>query len=253
VDDDQRRAATLGGYGVLDSPNEPEFDAIVRAAAAELRVPMALISLSDEHRQWFKAKIGLKASETPLSVSFCTHAIRDSGVFEVEDARDDRRFRDNPLVTGQPNIRFYAGAPLTTSSGTRIGTLCVMDREARTALKPSQRERLAALADRVMEVLEERRRRGRTLGLTGRRRGASRVARLLHARQQAAHAGGLVVQVTDGSPHYGARLAQIIRGGALRPAQRPSSEMVIVRPAGCCQSNANRSPPDAPRALRLAA
>lgn len=151
------RIAELKGYGLLDTENEPEFDDIVREAATEYGVPIALISLIDEERQWFKAKIGLEASETPRSISFCTHAIKGGDTFTVENAASDPRFADNPLVTGDPNISFYAGAPLTTSTGRRIGTLCVIDDKTRGDLTGEKWHKLRELADRTMAAFERRR------------------------------------------------------------------------------------------------
>jgi len=165
VADDQDAITKLQGYGILDTPNEAAFDAIVHDAAHEMQTPIALISLLDENRQWFKARVGLAASQTPLSISFCTHAVRGAGVFEVADARRDERFSHNPLVTGDPNIRFYAGATLKTSGGTRIGTLCVIDTAPREGLSDQQKARLTELADRVVAVLEERKRRGKAVRL----------------------------------------------------------------------------------------
>ncbi|GAA0730573.1 GAF domain-containing protein [Sphingomonas sp. ABOLD] len=157
--DEPARLAELKGYGVLDTPNEAEFDAIVREAATALGVPIALISLIDENRQWFKARVGLAPQETPRSISFCTHAIRGPDVFVVNDAKADPRFSENPLVTGDPNIRFYAGAPLRTTSGKRIGTLCVIDRTARAQLTEQDTARLTLLAEKTMQALERRRQR----------------------------------------------------------------------------------------------
>lgn len=150
----------MNSYGVLDTPNEPEFDKIVREAAASLGVPIALVSLLDENRQWFKAKVGITANETPLSMSFCTHAVQQNGVFEVPDATRDPRFAKNPLVTGEPNIRFYAGVPLRTQNGGRIGTICVIDSKPRAGLSIREQDYLIALAERVMMLLEDRRKRG---------------------------------------------------------------------------------------------
>ena len=164
--DDRPRVSALNSYGVLDTPNEAEFDAIVREAARILRTPIALISLIDENRQWFKAKVGLEASETPRSISFCTHAIRGPDVFVVEDATKDERFFTNPLVTGDPSIRFYAGAPLKTRSGMRIGTLCVIDSKAHPALSDRQIADLEALAERTMLEMEARKERNAALAIT---------------------------------------------------------------------------------------
>ena len=160
LNDTERAGVTaLSGYGILDTPNEPEFDAIVREAAQTFQTPIALISLLDENRQWFKAKIGLEPSETPRSISFCTHAIRGHGVFSVPDATQDDRFAANPLVTGDPSIRYYAGAPLKTSSGIRMGTLCVIDTRPGRVLTADEEAKLESLAARVVEAMERRRRR----------------------------------------------------------------------------------------------
>lgn len=161
---ENERISALKGYGVLDTPNETEFDEIVRKAARVLGSPIALISLIDENRQWFKAKVGLGASETPRSISFCTHAIRGSDIFIVEDATKDERFAENPLVTGDPNIRFYAGTPLKTASGQRIGTLCVIDNKPHKAPSEAEIEQLATLADETMDAIERRAKRRAAYG-----------------------------------------------------------------------------------------
>lgn len=130
--DENRRLAALRGSGILDTPPEERFDRITRIAKRLFDVPIALVSLVDEHRQWFKSRQGLEAQETPRDISFCGHAILSPEVLVIADARDDQRFRDNPLVTGPPNIRFYAGCPLALSNGEIIGTLCIIDRVPRT-------------------------------------------------------------------------------------------------------------------------
>lgn len=150
------RLAALRGYGVLDSPNEPEFDAIVREASHICGNSIALVSFVDEHRQWSKAKVGLEASETPRSISFCTHAIQHDDGMMIEDATQDGRVCANPLVTGDPNIRFYAGVPLRTPSGARLGTLCVINQKPRRASE-QQLAGLKRLAEQVMVLLEARR------------------------------------------------------------------------------------------------
>ena len=151
------RLSALHGYGVLDSPNEIEFDLLVREAARGLNAPIALISLVDEHRQWFKARVGIAAQEMPRSISFCTHAIRGNDVMVVEDASRDERFATNPLVTDDPGVRFYAGAPLTTRDGKRIGTLCVIDTRSRRQPTASEKAHLLDLARRTVEAFEKRR------------------------------------------------------------------------------------------------
>jgi PAS domain S-box-containing protein len=156
-DDESRRLAALHDLGVLDSLPEPVFDAIIASAAQVCGVPIALISLVDAQRQWFKANIGLPGvEETPRDVAFCDHAIRDSALFEVPDATLDARFAHNPLVTGKPDIRFYAGAPIVLEDGERIGTVCVIDRAPRR-LDDQQRAMLRNLAGIVGAMLVQRR------------------------------------------------------------------------------------------------
>ncbi|WP_457418664.1 GAF domain-containing protein [Roseateles sp. P5_E7] len=124
---DEERLRALRELLILDTPPEERFDRLVEFAAAEFDVPIALISLVDRERQWFKARVGLDACETGRDISFCGHAIVQSELFQVMDALRDPRFADNPLVAGAPHIRFYIGAPLTMPSGAAIGTLCLID------------------------------------------------------------------------------------------------------------------------------
>ncbi|EHR71183.1 PAS domain S-box [Burkholderiales bacterium JOSHI_001] len=155
--DEAASVAALRSLQVLDSEPEVEFDALVRAASLACGSPIALISLIDADRQWFKANIGLSGvTETPREVSFCGHAVLGEEVFVVPDAALDPRFADNPLVTGDPSIRFYAGVPIVVGAGHRIGTLCVIDRQARE-LDASQREILQCLALAAAQALEGRR------------------------------------------------------------------------------------------------
>ena len=156
-DHEQGRLTALRGYGILDTPNEPAFDRIVHDAARAFGVPMALISLLDEQRQWFKAKIGIDAAETPRSISFCTHAIRGAEVMVVEDATRDARFAANPWVTGATHIRFYAGAPLITASAMRIGTVCVIDTRPHPTVSDIEHRVLAELARKTVAAFEQRR------------------------------------------------------------------------------------------------
>lgn len=147
------RIESLRKLKVLDTPAEERFDRHVRVAQQLLNVPIALISLVDSSRQWFKSRRGLEAQETPRDVSFCAHALHHPGqILEVGDTQDDPRFRHNALVTGQTNIRFYAGHPLMSPSGLSIGTLCVIDHEPRS-LSDEQRVLLADLASLVEDEL----------------------------------------------------------------------------------------------------
>ena len=151
------RMAHLRELMVLDSEPEPLFDELARLASVCCGVPIALISLIDDERQWFKANVGLPGvNETPRDVAFCAHAIQDDALFSVADTSQDGRFADNPLVTGKPHIRFYAGAPLVLASGDRVGTLCVIDRMPRE-LTEIQTQTLLSLAKLATQGLEMRR------------------------------------------------------------------------------------------------
>jgi signal transduction histidine kinase/DNA-binding NarL/FixJ family response regulator len=148
-----RRLARLKLLAVMDTAGEPLFDALARMASRICETPIALVSLVDDHRQWFKANVGLDGvGETGREVAFCAVAIQGEGVMEVPNALDDARFAGNPLVTGDPNIRFYAGAPIVMPQGEKLGTLCVIDRKARQ-LSTAQRESLRDLASIVADVL----------------------------------------------------------------------------------------------------
>ncbi|MDI1299039.1 EAL domain-containing protein [Methylotenera sp.] len=149
------RLTALARYEVLDTVSEQEFDDITLLASQICEVPIALISLVDGDRQWFKSRVGLDATETPRDISFCGHAIHGNTLFEVSNALDDSRFADNPLVSGAPDIRFYAGMPIITSDGLALGTLCVIDSTPHT-LSSKQRDTLAVLARQVMRLLESR-------------------------------------------------------------------------------------------------
>jgi len=130
--DDERRLQALREMLILDTPPEERFDRVVRFAAEEFDMPIVLVSLVDEKRQWFKARVGLDACETDRESSFCGHAIAQPQVMVVEDSHLDERFHDNPLVTGDPHVRFYAGATLQLPGGEIVGTLCMIDQKPRT-------------------------------------------------------------------------------------------------------------------------
>jgi GAF domain-containing protein len=149
---ERERLAALRGYEVLDTESEAAFDALTRLATTLCRVPIALVSLVDENRQWFKSRCGLAASSTARDISFCAHAILEQGIFEIPDARKDPRFADNPLVTGEPHVVFYAGVPLIEPGGLPLGTLCVIDRKPRKLTK-TQRLQLEDLAQSVVGLI----------------------------------------------------------------------------------------------------
>ncbi len=150
------RLAALHQYQILDTEPDETLNDLTRLAAYICGTPIALISLIDLNRQWFKARLGLSEQETARDVSFCAHAITQSGPLVVRDALDDNRFRDNPMVTSDPHIRFYAGSPLISPEGFKLGTLCVIDRVPRD-LNPEQIAALRMLGNQVMTQLDLRR------------------------------------------------------------------------------------------------
>ncbi len=151
TDQESRRLETLDRYDLLDTPDEAAFDRITRIAAQLIGTPIALISLVDQDRQWFKSHHGLTAQETPRSLAFCSHAIADAAPFVINDALTDPRFRDNALVTGDLHLRFYLGVPLRMHDGQMVGTLCALDQVPR---KPSP-EQISGLADLARVVVDQ--------------------------------------------------------------------------------------------------
>jgi excisionase family DNA binding protein len=150
---ERTRLAAVAGTGLVDTDEEPRFDRLVRLASMVTGSPIALVSLLTSTRQWFKARVGLAARETPRDWAFCSHAIMQNELFVVEDALSDDRFRDNPLVQQEPHIRFYAGVPLRDKSGQPLGTLCVIDREPRR-LRASEVQSLLDLADIASQEIQ---------------------------------------------------------------------------------------------------
>lgn len=150
------RLKVLWQYDVLDTVPEELFDDLTELAARICEAPIALISLVDEDRQWFKSKVGVTINETSRDISFCAHAIKQEDLFIIPDATKDSRFAHNPLVISDPKIRFYAGAPLITPDGHALGTLCVIDKVPRQ-LRLEQQQALRVLARHVMTQLELRR------------------------------------------------------------------------------------------------
>jgi GAF domain-containing protein len=153
---ERRRLEVLWQYDVLDTVPEQVFDDLTELAAHICESPVALITLVDEKRQWFKSKVGVSLSETSRDISFCAHAILQQELFIVPDASRDERFAHNPLVIAEPKIRFYAGAPLISPDGHALGTLCVLDQVPHT-LRPDQKRALQILSRHVMTQLELRR------------------------------------------------------------------------------------------------
>jgi GAF domain-containing protein len=155
-DNEAERLAALRDYRILDTAAEQAYDDITALAAQICDVPIAMISLVDESRQWFKSRLGLNEQETPRDVAFCAHAILQAEPLIVRDALKDLRFADSALVTRSPNIRFYAGFPLSSPEGFALGTLCAIDRRPRRLSDP-QKHAMQALSRQVMALLELRR------------------------------------------------------------------------------------------------
>ncbi len=199
---EKQRLKVLWQYDVLDTVPEEVFDDLTELAARICGAPIALISLVDENRQWFKARVGVRQTETARDISFCAHAILQEDLFIIPDATLDPRFAKSPLVTSDPKIRFYAGAPLVTPDGYALGTLCVIDRMPRQ-LTPDQCQALRVLARHVVTQLELRRH-ARELA-TARRSGAQLNRELERVQVQLAAARGQLQQVKARKPAPPAR------------------------------------------------
>ena len=157
TDEEDRRLKALAEYRILGTEPESCYDDITQIAARTCQVPISLMTLVDKDRQWFKSKVGFQTSETRRDWSFCTHAIKENNPLIVHDAYQDKRFINNPLVTGDPKIRFYAGFPLKNNDGNKLGTLCVIDRKPGT-LDKEQCSIMELLAKQIVSFLELRKR-----------------------------------------------------------------------------------------------
>ena len=153
--DEEERLKTLHELNILDTEIDKNLDAITKLAAEICGTKVSLVSLVDRNRQWFKSHFGLDATETPREYAFCAHAILQDDLFEIEDSREDERFSDNPLVTGPPNVIFYAGCPIKVTGGHNIGTLCAIDSQPHK-LNDFQKKTLKALANQVSQIVQLR-------------------------------------------------------------------------------------------------
>ncbi len=212
--DEKARLEYLEALAILDTAPEPAFDRLVQLAKHLTGTPIAAVSLIAEHRQWFKARVGLDAPETQRENAFCSHTILDDRVMVVPDATEDERFVDNPLVTGAPGIRFYAGAPLVTPAG-KIGALCVIDTDARVGLTGEQESALRLLAAAVVDALHQR--------VEARR--AERTMRWLRLAEGLAKIGHWRVLQKDGSLFWSPEIFEIY---GLDPTTQPTVEMAIA-------------------------
>lgn len=223
------RLEALRRYEVLDTPPEKEFDDLCYLASHICGTPVALISLIDQDRQWFKAKLGSDLSETSRDIAFCAHAILDHDIFVVEDATKDKRFAQNPMVTSEANLRFYAGAPLLTPDGFTVGTICVVDQKPRK-LSPEQLDAMRALGRQVINQLELRKNLIELTRTTIARQRLEQTVRESERRLfqflEAVPVGIFIVDST-GSPYYANQASKKILGKGISPGATPS-EMVDI-------------------------
>lgn len=212
-ENENERLAALCRYDILDTPPEPGFDDITHLAAQLCAVPMALVSLVDGHRQWFKSRIGVAVAETPRALSFCGHAIHGPEILEIPDTHQDGRFDDHPAVTADPGIRFYAGAPLNTPDGYQVGTLCVVDYRPRR-LTPTQRDALARLSRQVVAQMELHAANRRLVKEAADREGAQAALRLEQQRLsgvvEGTNVGTWEWNVETGATVFNERWAEIV-------------------------------------------
>lgn len=152
---EETRIKTLRALEVLDTPPNPQLDRITQLASTIFKAPISVVSLVDEDRLWFKSKVGLDAPETPRAGMFCDYAIKaNADVFEVPNSTEDDRFKDNPMVVGPPNIRYYAGVPLTARNRAKLGTLCIIDSKPREPMSAGKRLLLKELGKQAMREIE---------------------------------------------------------------------------------------------------
>ncbi|MBY0509312.1 MAG: GAF domain-containing protein [Rhodospirillaceae bacterium] len=204
------RLAKLLDYQILDTAPEQEFDEVTEIAAKLLGTPISLVSLIDKDRQWFKARYGLGAAETPRDQAFCDHAIKADDLYIVNNAAEDPLFAANPLVTGHPNIRFYAGAPLITPDKFRLGTLCVIDTAPREGLAEEAQRILTLLAKMVVNQMESRR---NTVRAKHQARMMSQLAEHTVALAQAKDMAQLAALLTDSARRMVVADAAVLRAG----------------------------------------
>lgn len=215
--DEAKRLATLRGLNVLDTPREERFDRLTRMTRRMFRVPIAGISLVDAERQWFKSSMGLTARETPRDLSFCAHAILSDRLMVVDDSLADERFEDNPLVTGEPHVRFYAGFPIKAGNGCRLGTLAIIDHDPR-GLNAEEREAmrdLAAMVERELLVMQPATTDALT-GITNRRGFLSMAQRCLSLCARHDFPASLILFALEHLPHDTGR------------GDQPESELAIT-------------------------
>lgn len=244
-ENETQRLATLALYDVMDTSAEPEFDDIVFLASEFCQTPVALVSLVERDRQWFKARIGFEACETPIEQSVCQHALASTDLLIIPDLELDPRTKDNTLVTEEPRIRFYAGAPLVVASGVVIGTLCVIDQTPRPeGLTETQKKGLSALARQVVVLLEMRRISQRKDDLFRRQKQISSAVRAVAnasiAAQEAGQIGIFELDVASGEMAVSAEFCRIFRMPVADRYPATTFEAMVVEEDRGVESNDQR-------------